>query len=115
MDVWVYVVLQANIPNFASTVAYLKHYSNPNLAFSEAGYYLSSIEFACQYILRLSEHDFPVGDEDGIGGHIVVCEQHHYKELASEEEPLFEIVSVNKWLMGYELYAVKEWQLDPLR
>lgn len=54
-------------------------------------------------------------DEDGIGGNIVVCEQHHYKGLASEDEPLFEIVSVNKWLMGYELYAVKEWQLDPLR
>ncbi|KAK3750980.1 hypothetical protein QZH41_009136 [Actinostola sp. cb2023] len=33
MDVWVYVVLKANIPNFASTIAYLKVYSNPNLAF----------------------------------------------------------------------------------
>ena len=58
MDVWVYVVLKAAIPNLASSVALLKRYSNPGLAFSEAGYYLASVEFATQYILRMSEQDF---------------------------------------------------------
>ena len=54
---WVYAVLKASIPNLGSTVALLKRYSNPSLAFSEAGYYLASVEFATQYILRMNEQD----------------------------------------------------------
>ncbi|XP_031568826.1 uncharacterized protein LOC116303436 isoform X2 [Actinia tenebrosa] len=114
MDVWVYVVLKANIPKLASTVAYLKKYCNPNLAFTEAGYYLSSVEFACQYILRLNEHEFPVHQGKKIDK-IVVCEQRRYRQLASEGASVFEAVSENEWLKGYQMFAVKEWQLDPLR
>ncbi|KAJ7385595.1 hypothetical protein OS493_015179 [Desmophyllum pertusum] len=45
MDVWVYVVLKSKLQKLASTIAYLRQYSNPNLAFSEAGYYMASVEF----------------------------------------------------------------------
>ena len=114
MDVWVYVVLKASIPQLASTVAYLKQYSNPNLAYSEAGYYLSSVEFACHFLLRLNESDFHINKHE-MTDKVVVCEPQRYKQLVSEEEPLFEMVSVNEWLCGYKLYTVKEWQLDPTR
>lgn len=108
-----YVVLKANIPKLASMVTYLKKYCNPNLAFTEAGYYLSSVEFACQYILRLNEQEFPVHQGEKID-RIVVCEP-RYQQLTSEMGPVFEVVSENEWLKGYQLFAVKEWQLDPLR
>lgn len=114
MDVWVYVVLKSRIPKLASTVAFLRRYSNPNLSFSEAGYYLASVEFACQYLRQLNEQDYrnksPLLTEK-----IVVCEQGRFSKMAAEEAAVFEMVSEDKWLHGYELFAVKEWHLDPTR
>ena len=114
MDVWVYVVLKSKIPNLASTIAYLRRYSNPNLAFSEAGYYLSSVEFACQYLLRVNEEDYR-NKSLLLTERIVICEQARFDKVVAKEGAVFEIVSENKWLHGYELFAVKEWHLDPTR
>ena len=114
MDVWVYVVLKANLPNLPTTVAYLRRYSNPNLAFSEAGYYLASVEFACQYLLRLNEQDF-VCKSPLTSGHLVVCEQEKYEKLAGQDDAWWEVVAKGKWLYGYQLCAVKEWLTDPVR
>ena len=114
MDVWVYVVLKSRIPNLASTVAYLRRYSNPNLSFSEAGYYLASVEFACQYIRQLNEQDYR-DKSPLIMEKIVVCEQSRFGKMAAEEGAMFEVVFEDKWLHGYELFAVKEWHLDPTR
>ena len=114
MDVWVYVVLKSKIPNLASTIAYLRRYSNPNLAFSEAGYYLSSVEFACQYLLRVNEEDYK-NKSLLFTERIVICEQARFDNIVAKEGAVFEIVSENKWLHGYELFAVKEWHLDPTR
>lgn len=114
MDVWVYVVLKSKIPNLASTTAFLRRYSNPNLAFSEAGYYLASVEFACQYLLRVNEQDYR-NKSLLLTERIVICEQARLGKMVVEEGAVFEIVSENKWLNGYELFAVKEWHLDPTR
>ncbi|EDO32657.1 predicted protein [Nematostella vectensis] len=115
MDVWVYVVLKANVPHLISTITYLKQYSNPNLGFTEAGYYLASIEFACQYILRLRETDLCSKQLTGKEDLLVVCERARYLTMAAGEDPLVEVVAEEAWLSGYELYAVKEWQLDQTR
>lgn len=114
MDVWVYVVLKSRIPKLASTVAYLRRYSNPNLSFSEAGYYLASAEFACQYLRQLNEVDYR-NRSPLITENIVVCEHGRFSKMAAEEAAVFEIVSEDEWLHGYELFAVKEWHLDPTR
>lgn len=114
MDVWVYVVLKSRIPNLASTVAFLRRYSNPNLSFSEAGYYLASVEFACQYLRQINEQDYR-NKSPLLGEKIVVCEQDRFAKMAEEEDAVFELVSVDQWLHGYELFAVKEWHLDPTR
>ena len=114
MDVWVFVVLKSKIPNLASTIAYLRRYSNPNLAFSEAGYYLASVEFACQYLLRVNEQDY-TNKSLLLSERIVTCEQARFNKIVAEEGAVFEIVSENNWLHGYELFAVKEWHLDPTR
>ena len=114
MDVWVYVVLKSKIPNLVSTIAYLRRYSNPNLAFSEAGYYLSSVEFACQYLLRINEQDYR-NKSLLLTERIVICEQARFGKMVDEDGAVFEMVSEDKWLHGYELFAVKEWHLDPTR
>lgn len=114
MDVWVYVVLKSRIPNLASTVTFLRRYSNPNLSFSEAGYYLASVEFACQYLRQINEQDYR-NKSPLLGEKIVVCEQDRFAKMAEEEDAVFELVSVDQWLHGYELFAVKEWHLDPTR
>lgn len=114
MDVWVYVVLKSKIPNLASTIAFLRRYSNPNLAFSEAGYYLASVEFACQYLVRINEQDYR-DKTHLLTERIVVCEQARFGKMAREEAAVFEIVSQDKWLQGFEVFAVKEWHLDPTR
>ena len=114
MDVWVYVVLKSGIPNLASTVAFLRKYSNPNLSFSETGYYLASVEFACQYLLHLDEEDFR-NKSPLLGLEIVVCEQSKLSKMVSHEDAVFETAAEEKWLPGYQLFAVKEWHLDPTR
>lgn len=114
MDAWVYVVLKSKIPNLASTIAILRGYSNPNLAFSEAGYYLSSVEFACRYLERINEQDYR-DKSHLLTERLVVCEQARLGKMAQEETAVFEIVSQDKWLQGFEVFAVKEWHLDPTR
>lgn len=114
MDAWVYVVLKSKIPNLASTIAILRGYSNPNLAFSEAGYYLSSVEFACRYLERINEQDYR-DKSHLLTERLVVCEQARFGKMAQEETAVFEIVSQDKWLQGFEVFAVKEWHLDPTR
>ena len=114
MDVWVYVVLKSKLPKLASTIAYLRQYSNPNLAFSEAGYYMASVEFACQYLLRVNEQDYR-NKSLLLTESIVVCEQARFGKMVAEDAAVFDMVSENKWLSGYELLAVKEWHLDPTR
>ncbi|XP_068712050.1 uncharacterized protein [Montipora foliosa] len=114
MDVWVYVVLKSRIPNLASTVAFLRRYSNPNLSFSEAGYYLASVEFACQFLRQLNEQDYR-NKSPLLTQNIVVCELSRFGKMAAEEQAIFEMVLQDEWLHGYELFAVKEWHLDPTR
>lgn len=114
MDVWVYVILKSRIPNLASTVAFLRRYSNPNLSFSEAGYYLASVEFACQFLRQLSEHDYR-NKSPLLTQNIVVCEPRRFGKMMTDKLPLFDMVSQEVWLHGYELFAVKEWHLDPTR
>ena len=114
MDVWVYVVLKSRIPNLASTVAFLRRYSNPNLSFSEAGYYLASVEFACQFLRQLNEQDYR-NKSPLLTQNIVVCELTRFGKMAAEEQAIFEMVFQDEWLHGYELFAVKEWHLEPTR
>ncbi|XP_067035554.1 uncharacterized protein [Acropora muricata] len=114
MDVWVYVILKSRIPNLASTVAFLRRYSNPNLSFSEAGYYLASVEFACQFLRQLNEHDYR-NKSPLLKHNIVVCEPRRFGKMMTDELPMFDMVLQDVWLPGYELFAVKEWHLDPTR
>ena len=114
MDVWVYVILKSRIPNLASTVAFLRRYSNPNLSFSEAGYYLASVEFACQFLRQLNEHDYR-NKSPLLKHNIVVCEPRRFGKMMTDELPMFDMVLQDVWLHGYELFAVKEWHLDPTR
>ena len=114
MDVWVYVILKSRIPNLASTVAFLRCYSNPNLSFSEAGYYLASVEFACQFLRQLNEHDY-INKSPLLKHNIVVCEPCRFGKMMTDELPMFDMVLQDVWLHGYELFAVKEWHLDPTR
>ena len=114
MDVWVYVILKSRIPNLASTVAFLRRYSNPNLSFSEAGYYLASVEFACQFLRQLNEQDYR-NKSPLLKHNIVVCEPRRFGKMMTDELPMFDMVLQDVWLPGYELFAVKEWHLDPTR
>ena len=88
--------------------------SNPNLAFCEVGYYLSSAEFPCQYLLRINEQDYR-NKSLLLTERIVIREQDRFGKMVDEDVAVFEMVSEDKWLHGYELFAVKEWNLDPTR
>ena len=108
---WVYVVLHADIHKLATMISFLKNYSNPNLAFSEAGYYLSSLEFAAEYVRTLTFKDLldnPLQyDEKWL-----VCEQDRYLQLSQSSDCPFVICSQSETLTGFDLYAVTEWIND---
>ena len=50
IDIWVYVVLKAEIPKLPSTVAYLSEHTSSDLMTSEMGYYFTCLEVALRYI-----------------------------------------------------------------
>ena len=57
IDIWVYITIQASVPDLCWDIQYLKAFSNPNYMLSETGYYLSSLEMAAEYIKRLDSMD----------------------------------------------------------
>ena len=60
----IYVVLQANAENLVSNVQYILRFRNQDKLGGEAGYYLSSLSGAIQFIESLDRTTLTVSDED---------------------------------------------------
>lgn len=60
----IYVVLQANPENLVSNVQYILRFRNQDKLGGEAGYYLSSLSGAIQFIENLDRTTLTVSDED---------------------------------------------------
>ena len=50
IDIWVYVVIQAQIRNLESTMKYIHKYSSPHSMNGEMGYYFSCLDVAKKFI-----------------------------------------------------------------
>lgn len=50
IDIWVYVVIQAQIRNLASSMAYITEFASPTCMDGELGYYFSCLDVARKYI-----------------------------------------------------------------
>ena len=60
----IYVVLQANPENLVSNIQYILRYRNQDKLGGEAGYYLSSLSGAIQFIEGLDRTTLTVSDDD---------------------------------------------------
>jgi hypothetical protein len=112
LDLWIYVIIKANIKNLATNLAFMIDYGNPQLACGEAGYYLTTLEAAVQFIATLTPEGLhqPQGQME-----FVVCERAHFASLCSLPGSGMEVVTSETEIQGYRVAVLGEWALNRAR
>eukprot|EP00117_Sycon_ciliatum_P036159 scpid31968/ scgid5805/ Vacuolar protein sorting-associated protein 9a; Vacuolar protein-targeting protein 9a len=110
MDVWVYVIVKANVSDLVSNMAFMSEYAVRSLSTGQAGYFLASLQVATSAILRIDPSAL-LSATDSVGS-IVVCQREKYFQLAQQSVSHFEVVSPCQTLVGYRMCAVREWMLN---
>eukprot|EP00794_Sanderia_malayensis_P005731 gene5731-6431_t len=119
-DLWVFVILNAKLPQYFTTVSLLCGYSNPRIAHSETGYYLACFELAGEYIKRLSESSSAELSTEQQSKLATCSEQRMYflpdiercHEFARRAGHLLSILNSDVTLHGYRLLADLDSQLE---
>ena len=114
MDIWVYVLLKARLPNLFKTVALLRGYSNPRIGLSESGYYLASFELAGEYIRTLTEGSCTRNPEASqiFSETFFVPEMSRWRQMSKCVGTIFEVVEEDFSLDGFRLIADLDLQLE---
>ena len=100
LPILVYCIIQANLPNLATLVNFLKGFINPDLRYSEMGYYVTCLEGACVYI-----SEFPETDHISSRKYLVFDTQRYRDELGSDGMFVYER---DITITGYQLYLEQE-------
>ena len=114
MDIWVYVLLKARLPNLFKTVALLRGYSNPRIGLSESGYYLASFELAGEYIRTLTEISCTRNSDTSqtVSEIFFVPEISRWRQMSEFVGTLFEVVEEDFSLSGFRIIADLDLQLE---
>ncbi|KAF7853428.1 hypothetical protein EAF04_010719 [Stromatinia cepivora] len=86
MPLLIYVVLQANPEHLVSNVQYILRFRNQEKLGGEAGYYLSSLMGAVQFIENLDRTSLTISDEDferNVEAAVSAIAEKHQAEIAS--------------------------------
>uniref|UniRef100_A0A7M5USU3 VPS9 domain-containing protein n=1 Tax=Clytia hemisphaerica TaxID=252671 RepID=A0A7M5USU3_9CNID len=115
IDIWVYITIQASVPDLCWDIQYLKAFSNPNYMLSETGYYLSSLEMAAEYIKRLDSMDSldsgVIESTPDQPTYLLLPDVNVARTLCERDGRLFKLVDEEYVLEGYQ-YATN---LDMIR
>jgi len=111
MDIWLYVVLKANVRKLASVINFIREYGNPTLMQGELGYYFSTLELAAAFLKELTQEKLNTSTKISPSERkppFLVCERAKHIELASKKTAL-SIVKDRVELTGYQMYIVEDW------
>lgn len=112
LDLWVYAILKANIPDAVSNLQFMKEYGNPRLGNDEAGYYLTTMEAALLFIESLTPEKI-VRIMEPL--EFIVTEFERFLRLSELQVSCMVVVRSKVKLEGYIVAAVKDWILDRSR
>eukprot|EP00731_Ephydatia_muelleri_P021558 Em0014g149a len=112
LDLWVYAILKANIPDAVSNLQFMKEYGNPRLSNDEAGYYLTTMEAALLFIEALTPEKLVRVLEPL---EFIVPERERFLGLSELHGCCLVVVRSEVKLEGYIVVAVKDWILDRSR
>jgi hypothetical protein len=92
MPLLIYTVLQANPEHLVSNVQYILRFRNQDKLAGEAGYYLSSLSGAIQFIENLDRTSLTITDEEferNVEAAVsAIAEKHRLQSPASDDKPL---------------------------
>jgi len=115
IDIWVYVVLHAQLRNLPSTTQYISLYASEDLMTSEMGYYFTSLEVALNFIEKLTNEKLKESPSAQITQRgFIVSEKERYRLFCSVDKN-FDLAKDNVLLSGYRLYAIEQWVAQPGR
>ncbi|XP_062520379.1 uncharacterized protein LOC134195377 [Corticium candelabrum] len=112
MDIWCYIVIKANIQDLATTLAFISDYCNPTVIQGQAGYFLSSLQLAAQYVMALSDDNLQASERIE---QFVTCDISAYRRFCVVQDSPFVLSGDIQELKGYTPYVIKEWYFDPSR
>jgi hypothetical protein len=112
LDLWIYVIIKANIKDLATNLLFMIEYGNPQLSCGEAGYYLTTLEAAVHFITSLSPETLqaPQGVME-----FVVCEREYFSSLCSLPGSGLEMVTSDTEIQGYQVAVIRDWALNRAR
>ncbi|KAK6530182.1 hypothetical protein TWF694_003550 [Orbilia ellipsospora] len=91
----IYVVLRANPEHLVSNIQYILRFRNPDKLGGEAGYYLSSLSGAIQFIEGLDRSSLTINDEE-----FERNVEEAVRRIAEIKEPISPVVGMNKGVSG---------------
>ena len=110
---------------------FMSEYGNPQLSIAEAGYYLTTLNAAMNFIERLTPEQLKIQDEKYVkcandvhlsnymfcnsNTRFIVCELSRAKDLSSQPGSCFKLVEENAELIGYKAGVIRDWILDTSR
>lgn len=113
LDLWMYVTIKANVPDLATSIEFMSLYGNPALGMDEAGYYLTTLSVAANFIeTKLAEQEL---NQPNLPEHFVVCERGKFLHLSSMAGSCFRVVSEREEMRGYKVAVIKRWVLNKAR
>ncbi|KAF3922392.1 hypothetical protein AA313_de0203521 [Arthrobotrys entomopaga] len=91
----IYVVLRANPEHLVSNIQYILRFRNPDKLGGEAGYYLSSLSGAIQFIEGLDRSSLTISDDE-----FEKNVEEAVRRIAEVKEPISPVVGMNKGTGG---------------
>eukprot|EP01134_Creolimax_fragrantissima_P000585 CFRG0585T1 len=128
LDVWVFVIIHANVRLIATALSFIGTYANPTLLQGETEYCYTVLRLACDYVKKLdpvtltsrSNITRPTIPKARKIIYVVTGLRPEFvrpgRVPTNPEDPLARIqVLRSVWLTGYSAVMVKEWAISPSR
>jgi len=115
MDIWLFVVLKANVRKISSIINFIREYANLSFLQGELGYYFSTLELAVAFIRELTPEKMRQTSDSSTTGKLqfVVCERSKLSELVSRK-PILQIAYERVEIPKYKMFVVDDWLFDPV-